>query len=126
MQIRLSDVFGDNGMISVVIAHEDGDALDIDTWLMSCRVLGRGVEAKALDLLVEAARRRGKSLLTGSYIPTAKNMMVRDHYARLGFAAGDPGPAESMADGTTRWALRVADYVPQPSPIDLVAPHAAA
>lgn len=57
----------------------------IDTWLMSCRVLGRQVEPTTLNLIAEQARRIGARRLIGEYIPTKKNGLVKDHYARLGF-----------------------------------------
>jgi FkbH-like protein len=84
-QIRLRDSFGDNGMISVVIGVADGETLEIDTWLMSCRVLNRGVETAVLGVLAAAARARGFSALRGVYAATAKNGLVRAHYQRLGF-----------------------------------------
>jgi FkbH-like protein len=90
LQVRLADRFGDLGMISVVICRPDpveGAATWlIDTWLMSCRVLGRKVEEAVLRRICAEATARGVSLLRGVYIPTAKNSMVRDHYAKLGFA----------------------------------------
>ena len=87
LQLRLLDRFGDNGVIAIVIgrllAQQD---LMIDTWLMSCRVLGRQVEPTTLNLIAEQAKKLGAKRLVGEYIPTKKNGMVKDHYARLGFA----------------------------------------
>ena len=83
--MRLKDRFGDHGLISIAIAHQTGDALEIDTWLMSCRVLKRQVEEEVLNELVRLARRRGCARLKGRYLPTAKNEMVRDLFANLGF-----------------------------------------
>lgn len=100
--IKLSDKFGDNGLISVWCGRVDGDALAIDTWLMSCRVLKRGVEALLLNNIAEIARSRGLTRLTAEYIPTAKNMMVKDHYAGLGFSK-----TGEDADGRTTWELNV-------------------
>ena len=57
----------------------------VDTWLMSCRVLGRQVEPATLNLVADLARRLGASRLRGEYVPTKKNAMVRDHYEKLGF-----------------------------------------
>jgi FkbH-like protein len=108
LQVRLTDTFGDNGMISVVIAREARDALDIDTWLMSCRVLGRRLEEAVLDELVDAARQRGLSRIVGTYRPSERNAMVRDHYARLGFA-----PAGEQDDGASQWELSLAGERPQ-------------
>ena len=91
LHLRLLDRFGDNGLIGVVIARAQGDALAIDSWLMSCRVLGREVERATLRLLVGEARARGLVRLVGEYIPTAKKGLVRDLYERLGFTKLDDG-----------------------------------
>ena len=99
LQVRLRDRFGDNGMISVVICRADGSSWDIDTWLMSCRVLGRGVEQAVLTEIVDRAASAGISRLCGRYIPTERNGLVRDHYARLGFTQSDD-----------RWILEVEDF----------------
>lgn len=93
LQIRLLDRFGDNGIIAIVIGRmsagggiDAGRACHIDTWLMSCRVLGRGVEDATLALLAEQALALGAVSLVGEYRPTAKNAMVAEHYDRLGFS----------------------------------------
>lgn len=107
---RLRDRFGDNGLISVVLARPDeawgADELLIDTWLMSCRVLGRGVEAASLGVLAEAAAQRNVSALIGTYQPSGRNGMVESHYDRLGFEPID-APAGSAADARF-WRLAVA------------------
>jgi predicted enzyme involved in methoxymalonyl-ACP biosynthesis len=85
---------------------DEGRTWDIDTWLMSCRVLRRGVEQAMLAKVVAEASRGGVATLLGTYIPTAKNSIVADHFAKLGFApAGDGGR------GGTRWFLALADAV---------------
>ena len=98
LQVRLADRFGDNGMICVVICRpRDAATWEIDTWLMSCRVLGRGVESAVLGELQRSARDRGIGALIGVYRPTERNGMVREHYAKLGFqsiGAGEDGAAE--------------------------------
>jgi FkbH-like protein len=87
---NLSDKFGDNGLIAVIILHKRGGKdLFIDTWFMSCRVLKRGMEVFSLDTLARAARSLGYERLVGEYIPTAKNGMVAGHYAGLGFREQD-------------------------------------
>jgi FkbH-like protein len=95
LQIRLVDRFGDNGIISIIIGRlgDDGVA-EIDTWLMSCRVLGRQVEQTTLNLVAATAKAMGAQALRGVYLPTKKNGMVRDHYERLGFSV-----SERRADG---------------------------
>ena len=101
LQVRLADTFGDNGMISVVICRPAAPATwEVDTWLMSCRVLGRKVEQAVLAELVAAARRSGIARLVGTYRPTPRNQLVEHHYAKLGFTRQDDAP-----DGTTTWTL---------------------
>ena len=86
LQIRLVDRFGDNGIIGIVIGRKNGDGdINLDTWLMSCRVIGRGVEKATLNLIVAEARRLGAVRLIGQYQPTSKNGMVAEHYPSLGF-----------------------------------------
>jgi FkbH-like protein len=99
--IRLRDRFGDNGLIGVLLAHEDPtrDGLEIDLWLMSCRVLGRRIEELMLAELLVAAKARGLPRLVGRYIPTPKNGMVRDLYPRLGFIP----LGGHLSDGETLW-----------------------
>jgi FkbH-like protein len=100
--VSLRDRFGDTGLISVLLARIESEAIAIDTWVMSCRVLKRGVERLLLNEVVAAARSRGLNRVLGEYIPTAKNGLVRDHYRSLGFEQIGGGP-----DGTTQWELRV-------------------
>jgi FkbH-like protein len=109
LQLRLKDKFGDNGMISVIIGKiADDGTLELDTWLMSCRVLGRQVEEATLNLVVDRARAMGIRSLTGFYLPTPKNGMVKEHYGRLGFTR-----TSSSEDGSSAWSLRLSDYQPK-------------
>jgi FkbH-like protein len=88
LQLRLVDRFGDNGIIAVIICRQREECPQdwlIDTWLMSCRVLGRQVERTTLRLIVERAALLGAKRLIGEYRPTKKNKMVENHYANLGF-----------------------------------------
>lgn len=82
----LKDKFGDYGLVSVLILEKgsDGEAF-IDTWLMSCRVLKRGMEEFIINSLVGLVKKSGFERITGEYIPTAKNSMVSDIYPRMGF-----------------------------------------
>ena len=105
LQVRLFDKFGDNGMISVVIFDMSSDAWTCDTWLMSCRVLGRRVENAILNEVVSAAKSSGASRLLGRYVPSAKNAMVKEHFEKLGFSI-----LETHDDGTTVWELAIAKY----------------
>ncbi|MDP9038091.1 MAG: HAD-IIIC family phosphatase [Acidobacteriota bacterium] len=104
---RLTDRFGDNGLVSVVLAHRRGSVLEIDLWLMSCRVLKRDMELAMLDSLVERAR-LGILTLEGRYVPTPKNRIVRDHYATLGFQLLHEHP-----DGSATYSLPVEGYKPR-------------
>jgi len=107
IQLRLADRFGDNGIIAICIGKSlDAGIVLIDTWLMSCRVLGRQVEQTTLRLIVNNARRLGATKLLGDYIPTKKNAMVSDLYSRLGFEKG-----EALLDGGQRFALDLGSYV---------------
>ena len=105
LQARLEDRFGDNGIISIVIVDKTGREWRIDTWLMSCRVLGRRVENAVLKTIADYARSQGATALTGSYIPSAKNQMVQDHYKKLSFTLTDKSES-----GATRWRLDLAEY----------------
>jgi len=107
--VRLVDRFGDNGLISVLIGHREGVVLTIDVWLMSCRVLKRGVERLLANHLFERAKNMKVESVRGVYIPTAKNKMVENLYSELGFASAGRGE-----DGTSYWELRVQDYKPEP------------
>jgi FkbH-like protein len=115
LQVRLSDIFGDNGMISVVICRRKTDfQWEIDTWLMSCRVLERCVEKMVLREVVEHGRRHGIRKLIGTYTPTERNKLVEEHYAKLGFTQIARKP-----DGTTVWELDVNDASIDPAPMSV-------
>jgi FkbH-like protein len=103
VQMRLTDCFGDNGMISVLVCRRSGQDWEIDTWLMSCRVLGRKVEQAVLAMLCEQAAARDIRRLIGRYLPTDRNALVADHYEKLGFAC-----IERAADGASLWGYEVA------------------
>ncbi len=117
LQLRLRDRFGDNGVIAVVIALPAGadmETLRIDTWLMSCRVLGRQVEAATLNVLAAEAARRGARRLLGHYLPSAHNAIVGEHYRKLGFAL-----CHSAPDGATSWLLELDGYTPRAAPMTI-------
>lgn len=87
LSLTLADKFGDHGLIAVVILKQQNETYFIDTWVMSCRVLKRGMENFTLNTIVDAARSKGISKLVGEYLPTKKNGLVKDHYQNLGFVA---------------------------------------
>ena len=115
LQNRLSDIFGDNGMISVVICRQtDSKTWEIDTWLMSCRVLGRRVQEMVLQEVLSHAALNGIEALVGVYKPTERNKMVEAHYPQLGFEQIAVEP-----DGSTRWKLEVRNASVQGSPMQV-------
>ncbi|MEM1128945.1 MAG: HAD-IIIC family phosphatase [Pseudomonadota bacterium] len=118
---QLSDRFGDNGLITVLAGRRDGDVLEVVLWLMSCRVLKRGMENYMLNTLVDAASAAGCRQIRGIYRPTVKNVLVRDHYADLGFQA-DGG----TSDGETHWLLELDGFEPFETSIRAAAQHAEA
>ena len=116
LQVRLADIFGDNGMISVVICRpSEAGVWDIDTWLMSCRVLGRKVEHMVLREILVHARAAGIGKLCGIYKPTERNQLVVDHYAKLGFSK-----VLEEATGLTRWVLLVEGATPESAPMKVI------
>jgi FkbH-like protein len=109
--IRMSDRFGDYGLVAVIMGvNEPGAAkrtLRIDTWLMSCRVIGRTAEEFSLNALVERAKSLGYERLLGHYIPTKKNALVKDLFPRLGFR-----PVESKDSGMAGYELNLEQIAP--------------
>ena len=106
LYVKLSDRIGDHGLIGVAILEPDGDTLAIRDWLMSCRVLARGVEQFVMNLVVEQAARLNLNTVSGEYIRTPKNGMVKDFFAQFGFVRTDGDEDHSY------WRLTVSDYRP--------------
>jgi FkbH-like protein len=116
LQVRLADIFGDNGMISVVICRRrDLGVWEIDTWLMSCRVLGRKVEHMVLREILQHARAAEIRKVVGVYRPTDRNKLVVDHYAKLGFTK-----VCQEGSGLTRWELLVDSAHPETAPMKVL------
>jgi FkbH-like protein len=83
----LSDKYGDNGLICIVILEKKNkETLFINSWLMSCRVLKRGMENFTLNTIINFAKENGFKKIIGEYISTPKNKMVENHYQELGFS----------------------------------------
>jgi FkbH-like protein len=108
--MRLKDRFGDHGLISVIICRvgEDGN-FEIDTWLMSCRVLKRQVEEQVLNEIVRLAEEAGCTRVRGLYLPTAKNGMVSDLYPRLGFQS------VNVSEECSEYELPIETFNPLPT-----------
>jgi FkbH-like protein len=118
LTVSLADSFGDYGLISAVIMEKkSSDRLFIDTWIMSCRVLKRGVENMLLDEIVALAKEYGFSQIEGEYLPTAKNGLVKDHYNNLGF---------QLHPETGNWVLNVAEFKSEQIFIKKTKPNVAA
>ena len=105
LSFTLEDKFGDNGLIAVIIMKKQDDALFVDTWFMSCRVLKRGMENFSLNTMVEAAKKLGCKKIIGEYLPTPKNGMVKGHYDGLGFTK-----VAENEDGSKQYELDVVSY----------------
>jgi len=103
-QIRLKDKLGDNGMISVIICKKNARFWEIDTWLMSCRVLGRKVEIATLQNIIQNAKNYGADRLIGFYNKTERNGLVKDHYKKLGFKRTLNNDLNEI------WELNIRDY----------------
>jgi len=111
-QIRLKDRFADHGMVSAVIVKKGAPAWAIDSWVMSCRVLERGVEAAIAGELAHVAAYGGARALKGVYLPTARNRLVKDLYDRLGFQR-----VSVAADGACTYQLDLKAMKRDPGPI---------
>jgi FkbH-like protein len=103
--VKLRDRVGDYGLISVVCTQRAADVLDITEYVMSCRVLNRGVEQYVMRFLVEYCRAHGLGKIRGEFITSEKNKMVAQFYAQFGFVATTSTATQSV------WELTVADYV---------------
>jgi FkbH-like protein len=115
---RLIDKFGDNGLVSVVVGRVASEKMEIDIWLMSCRVLKREMELAMFDTLVEKCQARGIRRILGIYIPSKKNAMVSGLYAELGFTK-----LENGEDGRQVWQYEVpAEYAVKSSHIRRASP----
>ena len=105
---RLEDRFGDNGVVAVTIGHQNGKQVDIDLWIMSCRVLKRDMEFAMMDEFMAKCRERGVERVVGHYYPTTKNGMVKEFYSLHGFKK-----TEEDSEGNARWEILVSEYEPK-------------
>lgn len=105
---RVSDRFGDYGLVGVLILKHDGEQAEIETLLMSCRVLGRGVERSVFAALCDLLRARGARRLVGTYLKTSKNQLVASLYRDHGFQ--QVSPEEWVLEDFTRigWPEEIA------------------
>jgi FkbH-like protein len=108
LTVKLADKFGDYGLISVVILKNAGSDVEIDEYLMSCRVLQRGVESFTMNNIFSYAARLGAKRVVGHYLPTKKNDMVKGFFKSFGFAR-----VAEVDGGGSKWALAVDAYQPR-------------
>lgn len=85
--ISLKDKFGDYGLISLILLEKKENVAEVNTWIMSCRVLKRGVEELAVNEIVAASQQMNCDKVIGKYLPTPKNGMVKELYKNMGFVA---------------------------------------
>lgn len=109
---RLIDKFADNGIVTVIPGEIISDEIHIRLWLMSCRVLKRGLENLMMNILVEHAKKHGVKKIVGYYFPTAKNGMVKDFYTDYGYH-------KIISDvlGNITFELNINDYAPKKTQI---------
>ncbi len=97
--IKVRDRFGDHGLVGVAITHDEGEQCEIDTFLLSCRVIGRTVETALLAHIASSAADRGRKRVIGWFLPTKKNAPARDFYEQHGFVR------EQTNETGTLWVL---------------------
>jgi FkbH-like protein len=105
--IRVKDRFGDNGLVGVAIMHTQDAICEIDTFLLSCRVIGRTVETAFLSFLAHRAQAQGARQVQGWFLPTGKNAPARDFYSSHGFTV------VKRNGEATLWRLDLSHEVPQ-------------
>jgi FkbH-like protein len=115
----VSDRFGDHGLVATALVHVTPDAWIVDNLVMSCRVIGYGVEDALLARLAADARAAGARAVRGEFITSPKNAPAREFYSRHDFVR------ESAHDGTEHWSRDLGRDMPSPSWIALRAPHGA-
>ena len=104
ISFSLKDKYGDYGLIAALFLEKRAEELFIENWIMSCRVLKRGMEKFTLNYLVEFAKSLGCSKIGGQYLATPKNALVKEHYKDLGFLANQTDDSY--------WSLDIANYQP--------------
>jgi FkbH-like protein len=114
LQCRLEDRFGDNGLVSVMILEGENpqsETMSIRSWVMSCRVFGRGLEQEMMNAVVEEAKARGVRHLIGEFVPTDRNMVIESLFADLGFIRSEVDGADPT--GRQDWQLSLDTYTPK-------------
>lgn len=111
---KLEDRFGDNGLVTVVIGEIIKDELHVRLWLMSCRVLKRGLENVMMNELISRAKEIHINRVIGYYFATDKNAMVKRFYDDMGFSL-----IKENEDGSS-WKLNVDEFIKMPTQIQVI------
>lgn len=111
LTVRVEDRFGDNGIVGVVILNDSDERIEIDTFLLSCRVIGRLIEGAVLSYIAALSADRGAKELVGLFVPTDRNGPAATIYSDQGFQKIDESP-----DGASRWALKLEGVRPMCPP----------
>jgi FkbH-like protein len=107
--MRVRDRFGDSGIVGVAIVRIAQTVADVDTLLLSCRVIGRTVETALLAAVAAEARAAGATRLTGAFVPTSRNAPARDFYSAHGFTL------EGTTGDGARWTRELSEAIPLPA-----------
>jgi FkbH-like protein len=114
--VRVTDRFGDNGLVGLAMTRRNGTACEIESFLMSCRVIGRTVETAVLSFLLDRARAQGAERLEGWFVPTDKNAPAEPFYRSHGFRLS------GERDGASLWVLPAEAEIACPPWIELSCP----
>ncbi len=109
--LSVSDRFGEAGLTGILIMHWEGALARVDAFLMSCRVIGRGVESAIWGSMLEDALRKGCRSLAAEFIPTAKNAQVASFFDGLGLPL-----VEEMPSGVRRYQIEINTFTPPQKP----------
>lgn len=110
LAVKLTDKFGDYGLVAVVLGTAENETcLRLDTWLMSCRAMGRTVEHFTMNQIASDAKARGYTSILGEYLPTAKNVPVQSLLADFGF--------QPIAGRESLWVLDLAGFIEHPTQV---------
>jgi len=114
---NLNDKFAEYGVISVIVCKVLPLGIEIDTWVMSCRVFKRGMEFAMFDELVRIASKLGKIEINGEHIPSAKNSIVSDLYSSLGFKLVEDAQSDS---DKTLYKMSISNYLSKNNTIEVI------
>lgn len=108
--ISARDKFGDNGITGTIILKSEGDKAIIDSLLLSCRILGKGIENAFVKTILNMLHSNGFSTVEATFIPTAKNSLVADFYDRIGFTLQDESNGVKKYSKSLNESLQIEEY----------------